>query len=43
MITLKDWMEGVKYKVTDTWDFQWECFGSNAMVLESDWSGADWL
>ena len=43
MITLKDWMEGVKYKVTDTWDFQWECFCSNAMVLESDWSGADWL
>lgn len=37
MITLKDWMEGVKYKVTDTWDFQWDCFGSNAVVLESDW------
>ena len=37
MITIKDWMEGVKYKVTDTWDFSWQCFGSNAMVLESDW------
>ena len=40
MITIKDWMEGVKYRVTDNWDFQWQCFGSNAMVLESDWEGS---
>ena len=39
MITIKDWMEGVQYRVTDNWDFQWQCFGSNAMVLESDWDG----
>ena len=37
MITIKDWMEGVKYRISDNWDFQWQCFGSNAMVLESDW------
>lgn len=40
MITIKDWMEGVKYRVTDNWDFSWQCFGSNAMVLESDWEGS---
>jgi hypothetical protein len=40
MITIKDWMEGVQYRVTDNWDFQWQCFGSNAMVLESDWEGS---
>ena len=37
MITIKDWYEGVKYRVTDNWDFNWDCFGSNAVVLESDW------
>ena len=37
MITIKDWYEGVKYRVSDNWDFNWDCFGSNAVVLESDW------
>jgi hypothetical protein len=37
MITIKDWMEGVKYRVTDNWDFQWQCFGSNAVGLTSEW------
>jgi len=37
MITLKDWYEGVRYRVSDNWDFSWDCFGSRAVVLESDW------
>ena len=37
MITIKDWMEGVKYRITAKWDFNWDCFGKNAMGLESDW------
>ena len=37
MISIKDWYEGVKYRVSDNWDFNWDCFGSNAVVLESDW------
>lgn len=37
MITLKDWYEGVRYRVTDNWDFSWDCFGSRVVVLESDW------
>ena len=37
MITIKDWYEGVKYRVSDNWDFNWDCFGSHAVVLESDW------
>jgi len=37
MITLKDWMDGVKYRITDSWDYQRHCFGSNAVCLESEW------
>ena len=37
MITLKDWLEGVQYRISDIWGFQWDCFGKNAMGIESDW------
>ena len=39
MITIKDWYEGVQYRVSDNWDFNWDCFGSNAVVNVS--FGAD--
>ena len=41
MITIKDWMEGVKYRVTDSFGWNWDCFGSNAICLESEWGCVD--
>ena len=41
MITIKDWMEGVKYRVTDSFGWHWDCFGHNAVCLESEWGCAD--
>lgn len=38
MITLKEWMEVVEYRVTEGSDFQWQCYGNNAYSLDS-WSG----
>ena len=35
MITLKDFMETVDYKVTEGSDYTWECFGPNAYRLDS--------
>ena len=37
MITIKDWMEGVQYRISDVWHFNWDCFGNNAMGLTSEW------
>ena len=37
MITIKDWYEGVQYRVSDVWDFNWDCFGKNAVGLTSEW------
>ena len=37
MISIKDWMEGVQYRVSDVWDFNWDCFGKNAVGLTSEW------
>ena len=37
MISIKDWLEGVQYRVSDVWDFNWDCFGKNVMGIESDW------
>ena len=39
MITLKDYMETINYRVTEGSEFCWKCFGPNAYRLDS-WSGA---
>jgi hypothetical protein len=38
MITLKEWMEVVGYRITEGSEYQWECYGPNAHCLDS-WSG----
>ena len=38
MITLKDFMEVVDYRITEGSDYQWHCFGSDAYRLDS-WDG----
>lgn len=38
MITLKQWMETVAFRLTEGSDFSWECYGPNAYSLDS-WNG----
>lgn len=38
MITLKQWMEIVNYRITEGSHFQWECYGPHAYTLDS-WDG----
>lgn len=38
MISLKDWMETVDYRVTEGSNYCWHCFGDNAYSLDS-WNG----
>lgn len=38
MITLKQWMEVVEYRVTEGSDYCWKCYGYNAYALDS-WNG----
>lgn len=38
MITLKQWMETVDYRITEGSDYGWNCFGPNAYCLDS-WNG----
>lgn len=38
MITMKEWMELVNYRITEGSDYQWQCYGSNAYHLDS-WNG----
>ena len=38
MITLKEWMEVVEYRVTEGSNFMWQCYGPNAYSLDS-WNG----
>jgi hypothetical protein len=38
MITLKEWMEIVDYKITEGSDFGWNCYGSDVHMLDS-WNG----
>ena len=38
MITLKEWMEVVGYRVTEGSDYGWQCYGSDAYCLDS-WDG----
>lgn len=38
MITMKEWMEIVSYKITEGSDYTWECYGPHAYTLDS-WNG----
>ena len=38
MITMKEWMELVDYKITEGGDYGWQCYGPNAYSLSS-WNG----
>ena len=38
MITMKEWMELVGYRITEGSDYMWQCYGSNAYALDS-WNG----
>lgn len=38
MITLKQFMEAVDYRITEGSNYQWQCFGPNAYCLDS-WNG----
>ena len=38
MITMKEWMELVEYRITEGSDYMWQCYGSNAYSLDS-WNG----
>lgn len=38
MITIKDWMELINYRITDGSDYQWNCYGDSSHALDS-WNG----
>ena len=38
MITIKEWMELVEYRITEGSDYGWQCYGPNAYQLDS-WNG----
>lgn len=38
MITMKEWMELVDYRITEGGDYGWSCFGPNSYQLSS-WNG----
>jgi len=38
MISIKEWMEVVDYRITEGGDYQWGCFGYNTYSLDS-WNG----
>ena len=38
MITMKEWMELVGYRITEGAPYGWQCYGSNAYCLDS-WNG----
>jgi hypothetical protein len=38
MITLKEWMEVVNYRITEGSNFMWDCYGPDSYSLDS-WSG----
>ena len=38
MISMKEWMELVDYKITDGSNYGWQCYGPNSYALSS-WSG----
>ena len=38
MLTIKEWMELVDYKITEGSDYGWQCYGPNSYQLSS-WNG----
>lgn len=40
MITLKDWLESVNYKITDGGPYEWCCYGNHSYFLDS-WDSVD--
>jgi hypothetical protein len=38
MVTLKQWMEVVGYRITEGGDYGWDCYGPNSYSLDS-WDG----
>jgi hypothetical protein len=38
MITLKEWMEVVNYRITEGSNYMWSCYGTDAYCLDS-WNG----
>ena len=38
MITMKEWMELIGYRITEGSDYMWSCYGSDAHALDS-WNG----
>jgi hypothetical protein len=38
MITLREWMELVDYRITEGSNYGWQCYGTNAYSLDS-WNG----
>lgn len=38
MITMRDFMETVNYRITETGDYGWKCYGEHAYSFDS-WSG----
>lgn len=38
MMTIKEWMELVDYRITEGSSYSWRCFGPNAYLLDS-WNG----
>lgn len=38
MITMKEWMELVDYRITEGCDYGWQCYGPNSYQLDS-WNG----
>ncbi len=38
MITMKEWMELVDYRITEGCDYGWQCYGSDVYQLDS-WNG----
>jgi hypothetical protein len=38
MITMKEWMELVDYKITEGGEYGWQCYGPNSYCLDS-WNG----
>jgi len=38
MLTMKEWMELVDYRITEGGEYGWQCYGPNAYTLDS-WNG----
>jgi hypothetical protein len=36
MITLKQWMEVIKYSLTDSSEYLWDCYGKNVRMMDYD-------